>query len=124
MTQPTVDANEEKKRATSKVDKNITEVLKVSIRFRLIRGLTARKLLNWVPDKLFLKLLYKEKMGKKLNLENPKTFNEKLQWLKLYDRNPVYTQMVDKFEAKNYVATKFGEQYIIPTLGVWEKFAN
>ena len=61
-------------------------------------------------------------MNKKLNLKNPKTFNEKLQWLKLYDRKPEYTKMVDKYEAKKYVAEKIGEEYIIPTLGVWDNF--
>lgn len=58
--------------------------------------------------------------GKKLNLKHPVTFNEKLQWLKLYNRHSEYTQMVDKIEVKKYVAKKIGEQYIIPTLGVWD----
>lgn len=76
------------------------------------------------PDKLYLKILYRLMMGRKLNLNNPKTFNEKLQWLKLYDRKPEYTQMVDKYEAKKYVASIIGEEYIIPTLGVWDKFED
>lgn len=63
-------------------------------------------------------------MGKKLDLENPKTFNEKIQWLKLYDRKPLYTKMVDKYEAKKYVAELIGEEYIIPTLGVWDRFED
>ncbi len=63
-------------------------------------------------------------MGKKLDLKDPKTFNEKLQWLKLYDRNPEYTKMVDKYEVKKYVADIIGEEYIIPTLGVWDKFED
>ena len=61
-------------------------------------------------------------MHKKLNLSNPRSFNEKIQWLKLYDRKPEYTQMVDKYEAKRYVADRIGNQYIIPTLGVWNHF--
>lgn len=61
-------------------------------------------------------------MGKKLNLENPQTFNEKLQWIKLYDRKPIYRTMVDKYEVKKYVADIIGEQYIIPTIGVWNHF--
>ena len=73
------------------------------------------------PDKMYLKCLYRLRMKQKLNLKNPKTFNEKLQWLKLYDRNPEYARMVDKIEAKKYVAEKIGEEYIIPTLGVWEE---
>lgn len=74
-----------------------------------------------LPDKLFLKMMFKRRMGYKLNLKNPQTFNEKLQYLKLYDRRPEYTIMVDKYAAKKYVADKIGEEYIIPTLGVWNK---
>lgn len=72
-----------------------------------------------LSDKSFLKLKYYAFMGKKLNLDNPRTYNEKLQWLKLYDRNPLYTIMVDKHEAKRYVANVIGEKYIIPELGLW-----
>lgn len=75
-----------------------------------------------VPDKEYLKLRYWAVFGKKLNLKNPTTFNEKLQWLKLYDRKPEYSIMVDKYEAKKYVAGIIGDEYIIPTLGVWDKF--
>ena len=75
-----------------------------------------------MDDESFLKMAYKRKFGKELDLENPVTFNEKLQWLKLYDRKPEYTTMVDKYEAKNYIAKKIGEEYVVPTLGVWEKF--
>ena len=84
--------------------------------------LSSKRLLNWMSDEEYLKRMYKARMGKKLNLDNPKTFNEKLQWLKLHDRKPVYTQMVDKIEAKKYVASIIGNEYIIPTLGVWEHF--
>lgn len=73
-------------------------------------------------DKRYLELLYWYKMKKRLNLDNPQTFNEKLQWLKLYDRNPRYTAMVDKYEVKKYVTEMLGEEYIIPTLGVWDNF--
>lgn len=78
-------------------------------------------LIGIIPDKIFLTLKYYKNLGKFPNWNNPVTFNEKLQWLKLYDRRPIYTQMVDKFEAKKYVANIIGEEYIIPTLGVWEK---
>lgn len=77
-----------------------------------------------LPTKLFLKMKYKIRLGKKLDLKNPQTFNEKLQWLKLYDRNPEYTKTVDKYQAKQYVADIIGEKYIIPTLGIWDKFEN
>ncbi len=73
------------------------------------------------PTKLYIKSLFRLKMGYKLNLKNPKTFNEKLQWLKLYANKPEYTQMVDKALAKEYVKPLIGEQYIVPTLGVWDK---
>ena len=61
-------------------------------------------------------------MGYKMDWKNPQTYNQKLQWLKIYDRNPLYTTLVDKCEVKKYVADKIGEQYIIPTLGVWDSF--
>lgn len=77
-----------------------------------------------IPDKLYLKMLFRYRMGYKLNLDNPQTFSEKLQWLKLYNRKPEYTRMVDKYEAKKYVADIIGEEYIIPTLGVWDKFED
>jgi len=77
-----------------------------------------------LPDKLYLKISYRNAMGKKLDLKNPKTFTEKLQWLKLYDRKPAYTAMVDKCEAKKYVADRIGAEHIIPTLGVWERFED
>ncbi len=89
---------------------------------KIITNLGRRGLLNWMSDEQYLKLLYKAALKKKLNLDNPQTFNEKLQWLKLHDRNPDYTKMVDKYEAKKYVASIIGEEYIIPTLGVYDKF--
>lgn len=70
-------------------------------------------------DKVYLTLLYKVKSGRVMNFNNPQTFNEKLQWLKLYNKNPFYSRMVDKYEVKQYVAATIGEQYVIPTLGVW-----
>lgn len=79
---------------------------------------------RWIPDEKYLKRLYKKKMHKELNLDNPKTYNEKLQWLKLYDRNPLYSNLVDKFEVKKYVASIIGEKYIIPTLGIWNKYSE
>lgn len=76
---------------------------------------------RWLPNATYLKLLYRFKMGHRLDLKNPQTFTEKLQWLKLYNRKPEYTKMVDKYAVKEYVAKKIGEEYIIPTLGVWDK---
>ena len=73
-------------------------------------------------DRLYIRLLYANKMKKWLDFDNPQTFNEKLQWLKLYNRKPEYTNMVDKYEAKKFVASIIGEEHIIPTLGVWDSF--
>ena len=71
-------------------------------------------------DKLYLKIIFRLQMGKRLNLNNPKTFSEKLQWLKLYNRKSEYTTMVDKYAVKEYVANIIGKEYIIPTLGAWD----
>lgn len=80
-----------------------------------------RKFSGCFSDELYLKILFRLKMGYPLNLQAPRTFNEKLQWLKLYNRKPEYTQMVDKYAVKEYVAKLIGEEYIIPTLGVWNR---
>lgn len=81
-----------------------------------------KRVARMLPDKLFLQLMYFHNFRKFLNLKNPKTFNEKLQWLKLHDRKPEYATMVDKYEAKQYIAEKIGSEYVIPTLGVWDRF--
>lgn len=88
----------------------------------IFESLGARGFFRWMSDEKYLKKLYRIRMGKKLDLDNPQTYNEKLQWLKIHDRKPEYTQMVDKAEAKKIVAGKIGEEYIIPTLGVYEKW--
>lgn len=75
-----------------------------------------------MDDEAYLKRKYKACMGKEIHLDSPQTFNEKLQWLKLHDRKPEYTTMVDKYAVKMYVADIIGEKYIIPTLGVWNHF--
>lgn len=75
-----------------------------------------------IPDKLWIQLKYFQWFKKFPDLKNPKTFNEKLQWLKLYDRNPDHIKMVDKYEAKLILADLIGEEYIIPTYGVWNSF--
>ena len=73
-----------------------------------------------MSDKFYLSVLWKMKMGYELDWKHPTTFNEKLQWLKLYDRNPLYTTLVDKYKVKQWVADKIGEQYVIPTLAVYD----
>ena len=97
---------------------------KAEFRLHLAHQLTKMKISHLVPDKPFLKYQYKACLGKKLNLKDPQGFNEKLQWLKLYDRNPAYCAMVDKYESKKLVAQKIGEEYIIPTYGVWDRFED
>lgn len=73
-----------------------------------------------MPDEPYLRRLYRGYTGRKLNLENPTRFNEKMQWIKLYDRKPEYTMMVDKYLVRDYIKAKLGEQFLIPLLGVWE----
>ncbi len=81
------------------------------------------RLSHIIPDKFYLKIIYRIRMGKKLNIDSPKTLNEKLQWLKIYDRNAKYTEMVDKFQMKKYVAKILhSDDYTIPAYGVWERF--
>ena len=83
--------------------------------FLRVRGI------RWlVPAKFFIKFEYRLYMDKKLKLKNPQTFNEKLQWLKLYDKNTLYTQLADKYEVRQYVNDKIGEQYLVPLIGVYD----
>lgn len=80
---------------------------------------------SWaIPAELYLKNEYYYHMGKKLNLKNPTTFGEKLQWLKLHDHNPIYHTMVDKYAVKKYISNVLGSEYVIPLLGVWDKAAD
>ena len=78
--------------------------------------------LRFLPDRAYIQLYYFAQFKKFCNLRNPKTYNEKLNWLKLHDRNPDYPKLVDKYEAKKQVARIIGEEYIIHTLGVWDSF--
>lgn len=89
---------------------------------RFWKKISKMKFFDYVPDRIAVSIKYRNHFLKKLDLKNPQTFNEKLQWLKLYDRRPEYTTMVDKYRAKEYVANIIGEEYIIPTLGVWKSF--
>lgn len=84
-------------------------------------GASVLHLDGMIPDKWYLQMLYRRVFDKKLDLENPKGYNEKLFWMKLYDRRPEYTTMVDKYAVKKYVADIIGEEYIIQTLGVWDR---
>lgn len=84
---------------------------------RLFSLLASRGLLNWLPDEQYLKIMFKMNLGYPLKLDAPKTYNEKIQWLKLNDRNPVYTKLVDKYAVRQYVADKVGEEYLVPLVG-------
>jgi len=77
-----------------------------------------------LSDRRFIELFWELKTGGTLDLQHPVTFNEKVNWLKLNDRNPLYTKLVDKSEAKKYVASVLGGEYIIPTLGIWDNFEH
>ena len=82
--------------------------------------LTRAGLYNHMSDEEYLSRKYQLYFGQKPNLQNPQTFNEKLQWLKLYNRKPEYTMMVDKYKVREYIAQELGEEYLIPLLGVWD----
>jgi hypothetical protein len=96
----------------------ITKILKNP--GHLFLALSARGFFNWMPDALYLKILFRLEMDRKLDLQNPQTFNEKIQWLKLYDRKPFYAQFVDKYEVRKFIAEKLGEEYLVPLLGMWD----
>lgn len=89
-----------------------------SFRFSVLRMFG---LYNRWDDERYLVKTFELAMGKHLNLENPETFNEKLQWLKLYDRRPEYTMFVDKYRVRDYIASELGREYLIPLLGVWDR---
>lgn len=93
---------------------NIMSTILQSIRLRVISYVY-----RLFPDKLYLKIQYKKRIGKRLNLKSPVSFNEKIQWLKLYDRNPEYVKLVDKHLVKEIIKNRLGAEYIIPTIGVW-----
>ena len=88
----------------------------------IIRGKTE---INWEKEKLYeqnVKRMFKNNFGYDLNLSDPKTFSEKMQWLKIYDNTPIKTQLADKYLVREWVKEKIGEEYLVPILGVYEKF--
>lgn len=88
---------------------------------RLVGAALLRILAHWITnDKWYVKTRYRLYTGEKLNLDNPQTYNEKLCWQKLYDHNPLYTLLVDKYAVKEYVAEQIGRQYVIPTIAYWD----
>ena len=106
------------------MNSNIIDKITLYIKnpLRIIQYGCANGLFNLLSDRIVLKMAYYSFMHRTLNLDFPRTFNEKLQWLKLYNRNPEYTNMVDKFSVKEHVGRIIGNSHIIPTLGVWDSF--
>lgn len=102
----------------SKLKKKLEECVRNPL--SLYETASSHGLTCWVPDEMHLKLMYRARMGIELDLENPTTFNEKLQWLKLHDRNPLYTTLVDKYRVKQWVAERIGDQYVTPTYAAWD----
>ena len=100
---------------------NIKKIYQLIISPRKIVDALMMRFPSLVNDKAFIKCVWRSRMKYPLNIKRPRTFNEKLQWMKLYDRRPIYTTMVDKYAVKEYVANIIGEEYIIPTIGVWDK---
>lgn len=101
------------------IDKNMRAIKEYLTSPRLLAITLLMRFGFWIPDSVYLRMMYYLQTGMKLHLKHPITFSEKLQWLKLYNRHPEYTMMVDKVAVKDYVAKIIGEEYIIPTLSVW-----
>jgi hypothetical protein len=85
--------------------------------YRIAKSLARRGLLNFLSDKAYLSLMYRACFGTKINWDAPKTFSEKLQWIKLYDRKDIYSTMVDKYASKAFVSERIGGEYVIPVVG-------
>lgn len=106
--------------------KNIfTRSFKAITHPRLLAGYILDKNASRISDdRKYIKWKYWLTFGEKCDLDNPKTFQEKLQWIKLNDRKEIYHQMVDKYDAKKFIKERVGEEYVIPTLGIWERFED
>lgn len=103
---------------TSKLNTLRKLLVEPEYRFRWLAG---HGRMGHVPAEEFLRRMYRYDMGREPDLENPVTYTEKLQWLKLHDHRPVYTTMVDKYAVKGYVADRIGAEYVVPLLGVWDR---
>lgn len=100
---------------------NKEKLSKIFHPYKAVYSLGARQLLNWLPDKVYCTLAFRGELGYRLDLKTPTTFNEKLQWLKLYDHNPMYAGLVNKLSAKEIVGKRIGYNHIVKTYGSWEK---
>lgn len=97
-----------------------SEIMSTHLFNKILKNMAISGMFNYISDQTYIKFMYYLNMKKKLDLNNPKTFNEKLQWLKLNDRNPNYIKMVDKYEVRSYISNILGEEYLIPLIGVYE----
>lgn len=100
--------------AKSKIQKVIERPEKI-----LIHLLMWKPLSRLFDDRKYIEILYKLCVRRKIDLDNPQSFNEKLNWLKLYYHDPIQSKLVDKYDAKAYVKEKIGEAYVVPCYGVW-----
>lgn len=107
------------------VDKELNRLKPYTKNVRTFILLLASGRISWfrlpMPDKLYIKLLYRERTGKKINLNTPVLLNEKLQWLKLYNRKSEYFQYADKYRVRQYISDVIGEKYLIPSIGKWDR---
>lgn len=102
---------------------NMKRIWKAVTHPRLLSGVMLEKFAPFISnDRKYIKVKYWLRLGSLCDLDNPKTFQEKLQWIKLNDRKPIYHQMVDKYDAKELIAERVGDEYVIPTIGLWDKF--
>ena len=97
----------------------LDKIKKIDSKEKILWYLGRNTFLKYLDDEKYLRLAFKAYLKYSLDLNNPQTFNAKLQWLKLNDKNPMYTELVDKYLVKKYVSERIGEEYVIPCLGVW-----
>ena len=90
----------------------------------IIFPLAQRGVFNGLPDELYLKILYRARFSRRLNMLHPQTYNEKLQYLKIHDRNPKYTTIVDKYEVRSIVQATIGKKYVVPILGLYDTVSS
>jgi hypothetical protein len=110
----------------AKSGKSIQHIFRKAKEWLLSPRLLVLHMLKWkiarfLPDTVFVAIKYRMSLKKKLNLKDPKTYNEKLQWLKIYDRQKIYTKFVDKYEVRAHIANTIGSEYLIPLIGVYDR---
>jgi len=102
----------------------LSEMIRKAIKNPRLAILVLARYCRFLSDEVFIKTQFWANLHHKLNLDNPQTYNEKIQWIKLYDRNPRYTQLSDKYEVRKYIADKAGEQYLVPMFGIWDNVSD